>query len=358
MNIQKQLTILIVIAVSLVSFLGGYLLTQPHSSMNAVVQEQRGNLIDRFDGVATSSTPTPLPPGLFQASSDTVLAAVAAQDGEAALYYHTGGVSRVDLESRKTQTISQVAIPGLSNVIWSPDKNRVITLARTSKGPGYAYFDYTTREHGTLGPNIISAVFSPDSRQIASARNPGGDNGAIETSDFNGQNPRTVLKTRLSNIKLYWPRSDLLAFSAADSDGATESLYTLSLNGDLAQILSGVDRLSVRWALDGHAFIYSKQGADGFSLSLFDIKSQQSILLSIATGAQTCAWSIDNVHVMCATQTAGRTSIVLINTDDQKTTTLFSHFIVTPQEVFLSGLEKFLVIISAADHSLWAVKLP
>src|SRR5258708_4230407 len=89
MNIQKQLTILIVIAVSLVSFLGGYLLTQPHSSMNAVVQEQRGNLIDRFDGVATSSTPTPLPPGLFQASSETVLAPVAAQDGEAALYYHT-----------------------------------------------------------------------------------------------------------------------------------------------------------------------------------------------------------------------------------------------------------------------------
>src|SRR5690348_245786 len=123
---QKQTMILIVVAASLVSFLGGYLLTQPSLKVSAVLQEQRGSLIDRFDGVVETSTPTPLPPGLLQASDQAAVGPTNASDGEAILYYYNGGVSKLDLETRKSTLISSALIPGLIRVIWSPDKNRVI----------------------------------------------------------------------------------------------------------------------------------------------------------------------------------------------------------------------------------------
>src|SRR6185295_9581099 len=147
MSSQKQLTILIAIGVSLVSFLAGYLLTRPAGTTATILQEQRGNLIDRFDGVVQTSSPTPLPPGLLQASADVVIDPTNAPTGDAVLYYHTSGVTRLDLETRRGQLISGVSLPGLTRVIWSPDKNRVITVIRSAKGPLYSYFDYTTQEH-------------------------------------------------------------------------------------------------------------------------------------------------------------------------------------------------------------------
>jgi WD40 repeat protein len=353
MKDQKHLIVLLVITVALASFLGGYILTQPAKSSDSVLQQQRGVLIDRFNGVDSSTTPTPLPPGMLQATSDTVLAATGAPDSDAVLYYHpeSGSVSMLDLESRRNNLISTTSLPRLVNVLWSPNKNRVITIARGAGGLTYSYFDYTTHEHGSLGAGIKDIVFSPDSKQLGLVKNFGGDT-VIQTADFNGANPQTILKTRLDGIKLSWPSSTMLSFIALDTDTKFQSLYTLSMNGDLSQPLESQSNLAVRWSPNGSMVLYSE--GDG-ELHVFEIPSQQSRPLTVQASARTCSWTSDDTSVICA-ENNGETSIIKINIATGTPTTLFSHLIISPQDAFLSQSGNFFVL-TGADQSLWEVRL-
>lgn len=354
---QKQLIVLIVITASLTSFLAGYLLTQP-SRQSADIIQQRGALIDRFSGITDNSAPTPLPPGLLQATTDTSLAPTNAPNSDAVLYYHldNGHVSKLDLETRANTLISTAQLTGLTNVIWSPDKNRVITVSRSSAGPVYKYFDYTTHENGSLGANITGAVFSPDSRQVALVRSAGGDSN-IETTDLNGKNSLVVLKTRLNNIHLFWPSDHILSFTASDVDMGNQSLYTVSESGDLTQLIGGENNLSIRWSPDGTKFLYSDVEDGNVILRLFDIASGQSQDLPVQTTATNCAWLLDQRSAICATEIQGETSINQITFAGMTTKILFSNLIISPKDVFMSHLEDFLIIISAGDQSIWELKL-
>ncbi len=358
MTSQKQLIILIVITASLTSFLVGYLLTQPSRQSADVVQQQRGALIDRFSSVTDSSTPTPLPPGLLQATTDAALASANAPDSDAVLYYHpdNGHVSKLDLETRLNTVISSAQLTGLTDVIWSPDKNRVITVSRSAKGPVYKYFDYTTHENGLLGANIKDAVFSPDSQRVALVRSLG-DESDIEIADFDGKNSQTISKTHLANIHLSWPSDHLLSFIADDAGTGTQSLYTLTESGDLGALVDGQNNISARWSPDGSKFLYSDQENGSVVLRLFDIASQQAQDVPFQTTATNCAWLLDQRSAICAVEAQGETSIDQITFADLSTKTLFSNLIISPQEVFLSHLEDFLILTSAGDQSLWELKL-
>src|SRR3989344_3730286 len=355
---QKQLIILIVITASLTSFLAGYLLTQPSRQSADIIQQQRGALIDRFSGIDSDSTPTPLPPGLLQATTDVALAPTNAPDSNAVLYYHpsNGFVSKLDLETRLNTTISTAQLTGLTSVIWSPNKNRVITVARSSAGPIYKYFDYTSHENGSLGTNIKDAVFSPDSQRVALVRSAGGDS-AIEITDFHGKNSKTILKTRLDNIRLSWPNNNYLSFIANDTDAGTQSLYTISENGDLHQLVGGESGLAIRWSPDGTKFLYSNLEDSGVALRVFDVASQQSQDLPFQTSATNCAWTLDQRSVICAIEAQGQTSVNQITFAGMTSKILFSNLIISPKEVFLSHLEDFLIITNTGDQSIWALKL-
>jgi hypothetical protein len=356
MKTQKHLLLLIVVAVSLTSFLGGYILTQG-SRPASVLNEQRGALIDRFNGVVDTSTPTPLPPGLLQTTGDMVLAPTAAAQSDDVLYYHadTGTVSEIAPESRQATLISGTTLPGLRKVLWSADRNRVITQTNIRNMISFGYFDYTTHQHGSLGPVIEDVAISPDGQQVAIVRNPGST--AIQIADFNGTNPRTVLDTRLSNIRIFWPQPNLLAFIADDTDANTQSLYTLSTAGDLTQILSGVDHLQVKWSPSGTGFIYSEIEEGNQKTHLYSLISQEDHSLPISTAARLCAWTLNEQSVLCASETGGETSITKIDTRTFASSVLFSNLIASPQEVFLTHLEDFLMLTSAADQSLWQIKL-
>ncbi len=356
---QKHFLILIIIGASVASFLGGYLLTQPSGTSSAALEQQRGSLIDRFDGVVERTTPTPLPPGLLQASADPALALTNSPDGDAVLYYHpdSGYVSRLDLETRTSKTISSTTLSRLARVIWSQDKNRVVTITRTSSGSSYTYFDYTTKEHGNLGTNIADAAISPDGSRVAIARNPGGGEGAIQIADFDGKNLRTILKTRLTNIRLSWPDENKLVFTASDANSNTASLYALSESGDLIQMVSAAEGLGARWSSDGSQLLYSTQEDGGMAIWILDATTQKTKKIPIQTSPELCAWTQDQRSLICAVQAGGETSIIKISLIDFSTSVLFSHLIITPGEGFLSQSGTFFVLQNAADQSIWAVKL-
>lgn len=359
MKSQKQIIILLVITASLTSFLAGYLFMQSNGQSDQVIQQQRGQLIDRFEGVNSSDTPTPLAPGLYQASTDLALAPVNAADSDSVLYYHpdTGFVSKLDLESRSNDVISQASLPGLIRVIWSPDRNRVIIVSKSRSGFDYAYFDYTTRAHGSLGANILDAAFSPDSNKIAVVTGPQGGENNIQIEDLDGQNPKIILKTRLNNIKLFWPAENLISFTADDESGGTRSIYATDEQGNLSDLVDELDNSDTNWSPGGLKLIYSDLENNVVVLHLFDPASEQDQVLPIQTTASNCAWTMDQKNLLCAEENAGQTSIAKIGLADDSVQTLFSNLIITPNKAFLSHLEDFLILISASDQTIWTVKL-
>lgn len=358
MRDQKQLIILIIVASSLASFLAGYILTQTPKQSASILSEQRGALIDRFDGVVEKTTPTPLPAGLLKTSADSALSPVNLSGSDTLLYYHpdNGFVSKIDLETRKTTLISTTQLSDITNVIWSPDRNRVVTSSRTSNGLLYAYFDYTTRKHGTLGYNIKSVAFSPDNNSIVVFKSLGQDN-QIQTSDFDGKNPKMLLKTRLQNIEVSWPAQNLISFSADDAGTTARSLYTLTETGNLNQLLTGKNQLMVNWSPDGSKLIYSSRDGTSVNLKLFNVPSKESSPMPITVSAKNCDWTNTQDSVICAVQEEGETSIIRTNIYSTTRDILFSHLIITPEEVFLSHSNNFLIIKSLADTGIWAVKL-
>ncbi len=355
---QKKLIILIIISASLTSFLAGYLLTRPEISSD-IIEQQRGSLIDRFSDVGANASPTPLPPGLLQATTDASLAATNSADENSIIYYHpiNGYVSKLGLERRDNTLVSTVQLTGLVNVIWSPDKSKVVTVSRGSAGFVYKYFDYISHENGLLGTNIKSVVFSPDGKQIALVRSAGGDS-LIQIADCTGKESATILKTRLTNVNLSWPTANTISFTANDNEATSQSLYLLTLGGDLSQIIESEDGLSARWSPDGTKLLYSTSQDSKIISRIFDTHSKQSKILPVSTSANNCTWLLDGGSILCAVEYQGQTSVskisVLENIPPQ---ILFSNLIITPQNVFMSHLQDFLVIISASDQSIWALKL-
>lgn len=84
-------------------------------------------------------------------------------------YYEqeTGRAFLVDLQTLKTETLSDRKLPGFIQSYWVPNANRVISLFSESKGSQYRYYDYQTKETRTIGSSVSTLAVSPGGRRIA-----------------------------------------------------------------------------------------------------------------------------------------------------------------------------------------------
>ena len=359
MSTQKQLIALIATTASLVSFLAGYLFVQPAYQSAGITSQQRGNILDRFNGLVSSSIPTDtlIAGSLFRVTSDSTLSATNDPTSDSVLYYHrdTGLVSRVGLSDHASTLVSSTALPHLVRISWSPDKKKVVSVYSSSKGRVYKYFDYDTREQATLGTDIIDAVFSPDSQWLALAKVLGGETDII-IAQSNGDTPKTILKTRLNDMSLAWPSDHVLSLLVQSSD--TADFYTLTDTGDLTKILDSQAGLKILWSTDGSQLLYSTTTNSQTVLTIRTVVNGEERTVSLATQADWCSWFLDSKSFVCAVEQNDNTSIQNVSVADLATKTLASDLIFTPENIFLSHLEDFVILINRADHSVYAIKLP
>ncbi len=348
---RKELTILIVLSALLVSFVTGYLITKPDQSAY-ILNGQRADIFDRFDGtVNTQLANLPIPDGLFLISEDRVLSPVNSGDDNV-LYYHqgTGFVSRANIATRQTTLISSTELPRLQNVTWSSDREQVVTSYSGPRGNSFQYYRYTDQQHGALGTNITDVVFSPDGSKIALAESFGNET-TIFVANTDGTDREEVLSTRLPEIKLFWPTLNLMAFSSTNSEGLG-SVYTITKDGGLTQIIDSAQNLKILWSPDESRYLYSD--INGLYLRRLSGK-EESVGLSAA--ADHCSWYQDGKQVICATTDRGEVSLERIRLDDKEIHSFASNLIISPGKVLLSSSEKFLVIYSATEERLYGFKL-
>lgn len=113
-----------------------------------------------------------------------------------------------DLDGTNKKALTK--IPNASEIVFSPDGRKVITLISGRK----YFFDLTGNQRVELDRKIQTVVFSPNSEKIAFYLP---DGNGVFVSNPDGSNPSAILKTRFESLKLLWP-SDLIIFNSEEDN--------------------------------------------------------------------------------------------------------------------------------------------
>ncbi len=355
---QKITITLTAISLSLVAFLSGYLISQTdfHRNPNS---NSTGNILDKFSNQDTNSPEARLPMGqsLRLLSQRSVLSPVISEQKDGVIYYEkdSGKVFEDTLSDLREKSVSDVPLTNLIKTIWAPSRKEVISLFYYSNGNHYKYFNYKTRASVDLGTGIQSLAFSPDGSQIAYFGNKDGSRG-IFISKSDGSSFKNILTSRLENAEVYWPSDNLIYFKTDTVDGS--ELYSLSTTGELNKVLDARDGLDIKWSKDGSRLLFSQKTEPGDGLFYKNIPSGDETPLNVATSASKCDWSIEGESMVCGVPRSSGSGdeIYEIGLDGTKKLISSPTSTLNTAELFLSGLDDYVVILNSLDSKLYALK--
>ncbi len=357
---RKLLITLTVTSLSFTAFLSGYLISQKdfHKNPDSV---STGNILDKFSDQDTTS-----PEALLRSensgtlrllSQRVVISPVLSKEKDNILYYEkgTGKVFEVILKDLTDKPVSDTLLANLIKTVWAPSRKEVISLFYYPSGSHYKYFNYKTKASVDLGTDIKSLAFSPDGSQIAYFGSKESSRG-IFVSQPNGNSFKNILPNRLENAEVYWPSADLLSFKTDSVDGS--ELYSLSKNGEIKKILESRDGLEVKWSKDGSKILFSQKTESGINLFYKDTSSELETSLNVATSASKCEWGIEGEKIVCGVprSSALGDEIYEINLDGTKKLLSSPKYKVNTAELFISGLDDYVVILNSLDNKLYVLK--
>ena len=240
-------------------------------------------------------------------SQEPVFSPTMTSDKTKIVYYFrsNGNVWQSNFDGSDLSQTSTIILENLVKVIWSPDKNKVITIFQDNLENISKYFySYTTQKALPLDKYINYITWSPDSKKIAyQYQNDFTDNNNISTANPDGTKYTTLLKTRMKNLIVEWPKGSDIFLREKPSGIAQSSLYSLNtLSKSFNNIMPNVYGLSVKWSSEGNKILYSKTNSKGGSIGIFiaDRNGTNEKSANIQTLAEKCAWSQDTRYIYCA----------------------------------------------------------
>ncbi len=354
---QKLTITLTAVSLSLVAFLSGYLISQTDFHRNTG-SSTSGNILDKFsDNNPGQVKQTSQAKALKLLSQRSVLSPALSQGKDGIIYYEkgTGKIFEVSLNDLSDKPVSDVPLNNLVKTIWSPSRKEVVSLFYSPNGSHYKYFSFKTRASVDLGTNIKSLAFSLDGSQIAYFGNKDGS-GGIFISQPDGSSFKNILPNRLENAEVYWPSDNLIYFKTDTPNGS--ELYGLSIAGELNKILDAQNELEVKWSKDGSQLLFSQKTDSGLGLFYKNISSDTEIPLNIATDASKCDWSIDGKTIVCGVPKLSEfgDEIYEIGLDGTKKLLSSPTSRINTAELFLSGLDDYVVVLNSLNNKLYVLK--
>ncbi|MBD3282523.1 MAG: hypothetical protein GF387_02865 [Candidatus Portnoybacteria bacterium] len=311
MNTKVKKILIIVIAIlvlALAAFLIYNLLIKPESSKepegtSGLPESEKGttqpNQEDEF---------TPQPEQRVKTiSSEPVASATLTQDQDQIIYYSqtSGNVWTANFDGSDLTKFSEASLENLLDVLWSPDKTKVITIFQDNLGKIQKYFySYETKKALPLSEYMKEIAWSPSSDRIAyHYYNSLNDINTINLSNPDGSNYSTILNTRMKDIDVKWPKGSEVYIYEKPSGLAQSSLYALNTyTRGFTKILSDIYGFSPKWSKDGTRILYSKTDSRGEDIEIYTTSSIGSNPESagISTLAEKCIWSQDPRMIYCA----------------------------------------------------------
>ena len=338
-------------------------------------------------GEQISASPSATPDGLAALkikpiSQEQALAPTIGVDGKTVKYFSraNGNIYESNFDGGNLKKISSVNLNNLLKVLWSPDKEKVISFFSEKEIIKKYFYSYTSNQSSLLNEKIGSVAWSPDSKKIAyHFIDPGNEQNNISLSNPDGTNWKNIFKTRLDNVILEWPIKEKISLRTPPSGLAQGVLYAInSETGDFFKVLSDTSGLYVKWSPKGDKILFSSTDSRGKNptLNLSDEKGANFKKLNLAGLADKCVWSNDDKTIFCAlpqeiSQNATwpdhyykglvvlRDDIYKINLETEQRTKIIGstdEISYDAQELFLSPKEDYLFFVNRGNGLLYSLK--
>lgn len=228
------------------------------------------------------------------------------------LYYlarETGSLWELTLGGEKPRELNTEKLPDMQEVLWGQDEKGIRILGQyAEEGKRKIWSGLIATSTGemkeTKNPlgdgEIYAVVISPDKQELFYLENINGETRGWVT-DWDSGKKTAVFSSSFNGWRAEWPNKDLVTLSAAPAASANGVLYFLNLkNKNFTRALGELKGLAVIANSAADKIIYSTTADRRSRLFLYDLKTKQGNELPIATLAEKCAWSADNMFIFCA----------------------------------------------------------
>src|SRR3989344_3265060 len=320
---------------------------------------------------------------LYLISKDPVVGASLSSDGTRVRYFKQAGgnLFEASFTGENETRISNLTIPGILDVTWTPSKTYAIISFYTDGEMRRLYSRYTgtsTVSSAFLPSNIQAITSSMVEDMIAYTSTSNG-----ETALFTARPDNTAIKKVFTlpapDFEVLWPTSSSLVLKQKSSSCASSFLFTLNPSSKLlTRVLSDKPGLDVLWYPGGTDFLYMDTEREGTRASLHasSLKENPFADMPFFTLPEKCAWApASDDTLFCAIPESLPKGANLpdewwqgvISFNDSlwriNTTTGERQQILPPRQfdginLFLSKDESFLFFTNKKDGSLWGLRLP
>ena len=240
-------------------------------------------------------------------SQEAVLSPTLTNDKTKVIYYArtNGNIWQSNFDGSNLIQVSDNVLENLIKVIWSTDKQEAITVFQDPLGIISEYFyNHETEKALPLNKYINYITWSPDTAKITyQYQNEFTDENNISISNPDGSVSSTIIRTRLKDLVLEWPKEGEIFLREKPSGLVQSSLYSLNpLTKAFTKVISNIYGFSIKWSVNGDKILYSKTNSDGKNIVLFTANRNGSDqkTTEVSTLAEKCVWSQDPRIIYCA----------------------------------------------------------
>ncbi|MDB5190013.1 MAG: hypothetical protein JWN49_339 [Parcubacteria group bacterium] len=218
----------------------------------------------------------------------------------------SGNVYAYIAHARTLTRISNKTLPGIQEASWLSDGSRAYARFLSSSAGSEHIDTYSLDAHGgggyLLEQNLSQAVVVGSSTFFSLLSGTTGSVGIVAKAD--GSNARTLFSSLLSSIVVHPTNGN---FFATNKPSAFIDGYAFQIDratGAFGRVLGPYSGLSILPNSSGTAVLYSYVDAGVVHLRVLDVNSHTTTALPLATLADKCTWSTDNLSAYCGVPTA------------------------------------------------------
>ncbi len=325
--------------------------------------QKSSEVLDAFQSDDTTPSNPQAPAArskVLAVSEDAVRAVVLDKENSVIKYYakDSGKAYQVDLDGNNKQVLSNKELPALSEVIWSPNRSKVISKLSQGGSAKFYYYNYKENKGVALKENLDTVVWQNDNKIIYKYYDPKSKERTLNIADPDGSHWKTIASLDQKYITTApIPESSLISFWNKP-DAFSESILQSvpALGGETKTILKGKFGGDYLWNNKGTYALLShsnEKGGSKIQLGLLQYGNGEYKSLEIPTFVSKCAWSKDDAFIYYSLPGSIPENTVLPDKYDANTFTTIDTFwkvnITTGEKTRLVDLDKIKTPFDASN---------
>lgn len=240
-------------------------------------------------------------PQISAITDEAVLAPTFSADEKKIEYYSktTGKAYRIDIDGTNKQIISNTDLVGLSAILWSSDKSKVISRYDQNNRPSFFMYDYEQLKGSGLSSNTLNAAWYQSNKIFYEYFDQKSKLATLNIANPDGSNWNKIIDLPFQNVSIApIPKTGLVSFwNKQDSFTETLMQATPVVGGEKRDLLKEKFGADYLWSLDGNNLLVShvvEKGSSKLQLALLNSLGGEYKNLGIPTMVSKCAWSKNN----------------------------------------------------------------